>query len=130
MALPQLRRKENNVLLCNYFAVEKQRERWKGRRAIHTTISGNTIPGDGGVLEYWYDFGLVFASDDAVNTLANYDTLMYDINKNNHFTYVDRWGQSWFCFCVSEWVDDEQTPDIEEVEITVTGTFKVEGYLI
>lgn len=129
MSLAQLRRKENNVLLCNYFSVEKHRERWKGRRVIHTTISGNTIPGDGSVMEYWYDFGLVFASDDAVNTLANMDTLMNDVKNRKHFIYVDQFGESWPCFCVSEWLDDEYLPIPEEVEITLTGTFKIEGYI-
>jgi hypothetical protein len=129
VAIAQIRRKSNNALLCNYIAALEKAERWKGQRPIYFTLAGNTIPGDGGVLEYYYDFTLVFADDDPINTLANYDTLMLDIIRNNHFIYIDENGNPYPILCVSDWPDTSETPLPVGVELEVKATYKIEGFL-
>lgn len=129
MAVAHIRRKEDDALLCDYLPVDDYDERWRGQRAIHFTSAGNTIPQKVSVMEYWFDIGMIFADDDPVSTLANYDTLMYDINNTKHFILVDEDGDRWPIYCVSDWPETTKTKIPEGREFTVKATYKLEGYL-
>lgn len=130
MGLAQLRRKSDYVLICNFFDPENHGEAWMGNRSIHHTIAGNTVTQKVAVMEYGFTFGLVFATDDAVNTPDRMDRFYYDVNEGKHFIYVDIDGEEWNIFCISGW--PESTPRVfpdGTMEWIVVAQFKMEGYI-
>ena len=129
MALAHLRRKTDNVLICNFLASEHHNEGWMGNRSIHHTIAGNTIPQKVAVMEYGITLGLVFATDDPINTPERMDIFYYDVNNDRHFTYVDPDGEVWYLVCISGWPEHTALVYGEDIEWTVVATFKLEGYI-
>src|SRR5215207_7373772 len=131
MALAQLRRKSDNILIGNFFDADQHKEGWMGNRAIHHTIAGNTIPQKVAVMEYGFTFGLVFATDDLVNTPDRMDRFFLDVNMNRHFKYTDVDGDDWFVECISGWPENASPKMYADgtQEWTIVADFKLEGYI-
>lgn len=129
MAIAQIRRKGDNILICNYLDADTHNEHWGGHQAVHHTISANTITQKVAVMEYLFTLGLVFATDDAVNTELRMDTFFYDVNEQEHFIYIDQFGESWFIECISEWPETEPKEFPGGREWVVKADFKAEGFI-
>jgi hypothetical protein len=122
-----LRRFADNVLISN-ICVEFSGYRWEYIKPIHRTLTMVSIPQQLGGMERWWDAAFEFASDDAVNTLARYDAMALDANRDEFFKFIDMHNITRKCRIMAP-------PEVERLEVpdadvlTVRATFKEDGHI-
>lgn len=122
-----LRRFTDNVLISN-ICVEFSGFRWQYVKPVHRTLTMVSVPQQLGGMERWWDAAFEFATDDPVNTIARYDAMCLDANRDLFFKFINMDGVTYKCRIMAP--PEPEPMDIpDEVVLTVRCTFKEDGHI-
>lgn len=132
MGLIQLRRWEDDILLCNN-CTDMSPMAWRFIKPVNTTITGVQVPRTGKTMSRFWTATFEFASDDPVNTFARYDRLAYDAMLDDvlnpvFFRFIDLDGTRYKCRIMASTEEERMKLPLDTV-ISVTCQFKQDGHI-